>query len=146
MSINASHFKFFSLAPSLLPLTYVQDCTQLQNFYDSVHFCHQKSRPLRVFALHDFPLLLCFSHLGDGASEFIKLCENCDKLGPQRFVSPYDFSLPLCLSHLPDGAAEFNKFCENCEKSFRLPTYPFSLTSSSLSRRADVKLIALVSH
>ena len=86
------------------------------------------------------------SHLGDGASEFIKLCENCDKSGLQRFVSLYDFSLPLCLSHLPDGASEFNKFCENCEKSFRLPTYPFSLTSSSLSRRADVKLIALVSH
>ena len=93
-----------------------------------------------------FPLLLCCSHLGDGASEFIKLCENCDKSGPQRFVSLYDFSLPLCLSHLPDGASEFNKFCENCEKSFRLPTYSFSLTSSSLIRRADVKLIALTSH
>ena len=98
------------------------------------------------FRTSRFPLLLCFFHLGDRASEFIKLCENCDKLGPQRFVSPYDFSLPLCLSHLPDGASEFNKFCENCEKSFRLPTYPFSLTSSSLSGRADVKLIALVSH
>ena len=130
----------------MLPVTYIQDCTQLQNFYDSVYICHEKSRPRPVFALHDFPLLLCFSHLGDRGSEFTKLCENCDKSGPQRFVSLYDFSLSLCLSHLPDGASDFNKFCENCEKSFRLPTYPFSLTSSSLSRRADVKLIALVSH
>ena len=121
----------------------VQDCTQLENFYDSVYICHEKSRPRRVFARHDFPLVLCFSHLGDGASEFIKLCENCDKSGPQPFVSLYDFSLPLCLSHLPEGASEFNKFCE---KSFGLPTYPFSLTSSSLSRKADVKLIALVPH
>ena len=44
-------------------------------FYDSLKICHQKSRPQRFFALYDFPLLLCFSHLPEGASEFNKFCE-----------------------------------------------------------------------
>ena len=50
-------------------------------FYGSLQICHEKSRPQRFFALYDFPLLLCFFHLPEGASEFNKFCGEMAKIG-----------------------------------------------------------------
>ena len=77
-----------------------------------------------------------------GASEFNKFCENCEKSRPQRFFALNHFLFLFGLFHLPDGASEFNKFCGNCVKSWSqrlVALYDFSLLPccSHLPERAS---------
>ena len=101
-------------------------------FYGSLKICHEKSRPQRFFALYDFPLLLCFSHLpAEGASEFNKFCEIA-KIGATTTIFTLLFFVTFWFVSLTRGASEFNKFCENGKKSgpqrFFVPFLFFSLT------------------
>ena len=92
-----------------------------------------------------FVTFLLFLYLPDGASEFNKFWENCEKSCSQRFAAIYDFSSLLCCSQSAGLGFRFRLIPRKVRKI--VPHFTiFLYTSSSLRRKADVKLIALVSH
>ena len=85
-----------------------------------------------------FRYFLFFSHLPNGALKFNKFCEDCEKSWSQRFAA---FFISVLLFLIAREGFRF-QLIEKGEKSSL--TLLFFLTSSSLSRKTDVKLKALV--
>ena len=95
--------------------------------------------------LRFFVTFLLFLYLPDGTSEFNKFWENCEKSWSQLFAALYDFSSLLCCSQSIGEGFRFQLIPRKVREI--VPHFTiFLYTSSSLRRKADVKLIALVSH
>ena len=109
----------------------------------------RKLRKLRVATicriLRFFVTFFLFLYLPDGASEFNKFWENCEKSWSQLFAALYNFSSLLCCSQSAGEGFRFQLIPWKVRKIVPHLTI-FLYTSSSLRRKADVKLIALVSH
>ena len=95
--------------------------------------------------LRFFVTFLLFLYLPDGASEFNKFWENCENSWSQRFAALYNFSSLLCCSQSTGEGFRFLLIPRKVRKIVSHFTI-FLYISSSLRRKADVKLIALVSH
>ena len=102
----------------------------------------EKSETQRFFALNDFSFNFVFLTYQTALPNWTNYAKIEKKSWLHFTISRYFFVVITYQRGLPN----LTNSPKNAKKSFRFLTLIFFLTSSSLSRRADVKLIVPVSH